>query len=735
MPDISRAAARIALLLLLGLAALTPAEATAHTSAAHEGHGGHGDHARSEVSAPTELGPQAVGKPRVSDDDFQKVTLNDRPGEPMGLAVLPSGRVLTTSRNGDVRLHDPRTGLNTFAARLPVYEHDEEGLQSIAIDPDFRRNRWVYLYYSPVLRTPLDDPATPGLNEGDAPGTGTSADFAPFRGVLRLSRFKYRDARIIRGSEQRIIDVPVNRGICCHVGGHIDFDGDGNLLLSTGDDTFPFSSGGYTPIEERLEFNPAFDAQRSSSNTNDLRGKLLRIRPRSRLGGYTIPDGNLFPVGTARTRPEIYAMGLRNPFRFAVDRRTNDVFMADYSPDALVADPLRGPPGYGKWTVIRRPGNYGWPYCATAELPYVDYDFATSESGSAFNCDHPVNDSPRNSGLSELPPVVQPGVWYTYGPSSEFPDLGYGGIGPMAGPAYDADAVRSSRRRWPVHYDGAPLFYEWTRDYVRAFRVGEGGGVTGIEPVLSSLVLDNPMDLEFGPDGALYVLEYGDGFNNENPEAQLSRVDYVRGGRTPIPAATAQPSQGEPPLRIRFSGAGSIDPDGDRLRYEWHFDDDGRVDSRLRNPVHTFRRRGVFEVTLRVVDPSGRSAATSVQVQVGVTPPLVSLQVDPPAGEPFRFGQTVSYQLTIDDGPRPIECQRASVTYSLGHDEHAHAQTTAVGCSGTIRVEADNSHSGANSLAGVFSAEYLSSAEGDETPLVGTDEVVLVPAQRSPQAE
>ena len=50
---------------------------------------------------------------------------------------------------------------------------------------------------------------------------------------------------------------------------------------------------------------------------------------------------------------------------------------ADYSPDANEPDPARGPAGHGKWTAITEPGNYGWPYCATAELPYVDYDFAT----------------------------------------------------------------------------------------------------------------------------------------------------------------------------------------------------------------------------------------------------------------------------------------------------------------------------------------------------------------------
>ena len=68
------------------------------------------------------------------DSSFQKVTLEDSPGEPMDLGVLLDRRVLHTTRNGEVRMRDPKTGLNTVAATLDVYQHDEEGLQSIAID-------------------------------------------------------------------------------------------------------------------------------------------------------------------------------------------------------------------------------------------------------------------------------------------------------------------------------------------------------------------------------------------------------------------------------------------------------------------------------------------------------------------------------------------------------------------------------------------------------------------------
>jgi len=355
-----------------------------------------------------------------SDDNFQKVTLNDFPGEPMAIAVLPDLRVLHTARPGEVRIHDPKSGRNVLAADIPVYRHDEEGVQGIAIDLDFKHNKWVYVYYSPVLNTPVDDPATPNVNEGDAPVEGTAADFAPFHGVMRLSRFKLSGNSLQLGTEQKIIEVGTDRGICCHVGGKIDFDAAGNLYLSTGDDTNPFASDGYVPIDERANRNPAYDAQRSAGNTNDLRGKLLRIKPKSG-GGYTIPRGNLFKPGTAKTRPEIYAMGLRNPFRFAVDRTNGLIYLADYSPDASAPNPARGPAGQGRWMAIAKPANYGWPYCVAPDLPYVDYDFATGTSGAPFDCAHPVNASPHNTGLTALPPVQAAQINYSYGPSAAFP--------------------------------------------------------------------------------------------------------------------------------------------------------------------------------------------------------------------------------------------------------------------------------------------------------------------------
>jgi cytochrome c len=700
---------------------------------------------------------------------FQKVLLNDRPGEPMSIAVLPDGRVLHTARTGQIRIHNPRTGLNTLvinmadAAQNPrgLYQHDEEGLQGIAVDPNFEDNHWVYLYYSPRLNTPVDVFGT-GINEGDAPETlTTQADrdrlalFAasPQTNYIQLSRFKFEQGQLKVGTEQEIIRVPVDRGLCCHVGGQIEFDGQGNLYLSTGDDTNPFQSSGYTPIDDRANRNPAFDARRSAGNTNDLRGKILRIRVKQN-GGYSVPGGNLFRPGQAQTRPEIYAMGLRNPFRFSVNRTNGDIYVGDYSPDARAPDPGRGPQGTGRWMLIRSPGNYGWPFCASPDLPYVNYDFDSATSGEEFNCDRPLNDSRNNTGMRRLPQVVQPDVWYSY-PEADFgvfPELlehrGGNGIGPMGGPAYQPDPENDSPLRWPNVFRGHPLFYEWTRDYVKVFELNRpnGGTLAAIHHLFGgstaenpNVVQDNPMDMEFGPNGALYTLEYGDGFFSENPEAQLSRIDFVRGGEyTPVVKVAADVTAAlTPPLTVQFSSAGTEDPDGDALAYAWDFDANGTIDSRQANPTYTYTQRGTFEATLRVTDTSGRSASNSVQIIVGNQRPRVQLTAwmcpdtgactpRPSPALPFHFGGTVHFVVTVTDD-QPVACERVNVSYVLGHDQHGHPQSSTAGCEGEISVPLDTGHAGASNLAAVFDATYTDDPGPGETPLEGTAEVILRP--------
>ncbi len=179
--------------------------------------------------------------------------------------------------------------------------------------------------------------------------------YAPNDGVTRnlLSRFTVTGDTIDLASEKQVLRVDTQRNTCCHAGGSMTFDGDGNLYLATGDNTNPFESNAYSPIDERPG-RQDYDAQRTSANTNDLRGKVIRIHPEDD-GTYTVPAGNLFAPGTEKTRPEIYAMGFRNPFRIGTDPKTNTLYVARLRAGRQRGQPEPGPPRPGR-VEHRHPG-------------------------------------------------------------------------------------------------------------------------------------------------------------------------------------------------------------------------------------------------------------------------------------------------------------------------------------------------------------------------------------------
>ncbi len=96
-------------------------------------------------------------------------------------------------------------------------------------------------------------------------------------------------------------------------------------------DVYVIESGGHAPIDDRAEHEHA-NAMRAYANTNDLRGKILRIRPTA--AGYNIPAGNLFPAGTPGTKQEMYVMGCRNPFRLSMDEKSHTLYWGEVGSDA-----------------------------------------------------------------------------------------------------------------------------------------------------------------------------------------------------------------------------------------------------------------------------------------------------------------------------------------------------------------------------------------------------------------
>ena len=432
------------------------------------------------------------------ESNFETTVLDTLVLNPMELEVLPNGDVLFVERQGRVKIHKADTGMTEFAGQVQVTTQFEDGLLGVAVDPNYAENNWIYMFYSPPDGPPRQ----------------------------HVSRFDLVNDQLDFDSEEVLLEIPVQRTNCCHSGGSLAFGPDGSLYISTGDNTNPFESNGYAPIDERPGRSD-WDAQKSSSNADDLRGKVLRIVPQDD-GSYTIPDGNLFPSDGSAGRPEIFVMGARNPFRISVDQETGWLYWGDVGPDAGNPNPDRGPRGYDEINQARQAGNHGWPYFRGDNEAYRDYDFATGQSGDFFDPNNPVNDSPNNTGPQNLPPSQPAMIWYPYGSSAEFPAVGTGGRTAMAGPTYHFDYATAGVSKLPAYYDDTLFIYEWSRNWIKEVKLDDNGDVLAINDFMPGLDLARPIDMELGPDGAIYVLEWGTTFNGGNNDAQLIKIEYAQ---------------------------------------------------------------------------------------------------------------------------------------------------------------------------------------------------------------
>jgi cytochrome c len=543
---------------------------------------------------------------------------------------------LLIERHGDVRLYSPITKQLKTIATIPVstkYKDKEgneteaeDGLLGVNIDPNFAQNHWIYLYYSPAGPEPKNI----------------------------LTRYELKGDELVLSSKKILLEVPVQREQCCHTGGSIDWDRQGNLYLSTGDNTSPRATL-YAPIDEREGRGP-WDAQKSSGNTNDLRGKIIRIHPEAD-GTYTIPEGNLFAKGTdpsdrPKTRSEIYTMGHRNPYRISVDKHTGYLYWGDVGPDAGVDSAGVGPTAEDEYNQARQAGNFGWPYFVGANKAYYDVDFASGKKGAQFDPAHPFNDSPNNTGLRDLPPAQPALISYPASGSKKFPIMGTGGRSAMAGPAYYKDDLKDAKRPFPDYYNGKVFFYEWMRDMILSVSFNDKGDMTNIERFLPNMALSHPIDMAFGPNGDLYVLEYGTGWFTKNDDSRLVRIEYNAGNRKPAVQVAANQTAGAVPLKVILSSEGTKDFDNDVLTYQWKIFAKGSAQPTVlneANPAFTFQKPGQYKAILTVTDAKGLSDSRELNIVAGNQPPVVAVNIVQ-ANKSFYFpGQPITYQVSVTD--------------------------------------------------------------------------------------
>jgi glucose/arabinose dehydrogenase len=257
--------------------------------------------------------------------------LTSAPGDPTAVYV--------TERAGTIRLARgtaaaPTTFLD-ITTRVSVL--GEGGLLSVAFPPDHATSGLFYVYYAN---------ADTDIEVDEFARSATSYDLAD------------------PASRRTVLVIP-HREFSNHYGGQLQFGPDGYLYIGTGDG----GSGG--------------DPHGNGQNTGVLLAKLLRIDPRqSGTAAYTVPATNPF-VSTPGAAPEIWAYGLRNPFRFSFDRATGDLALGDVGQDREEEIDYQ-PAGSGSGA------NYGWNVWE-GDLPY--------HAGTAPGYAPPVLTRPRNAGM------------------------------------------------------------------------------------------------------------------------------------------------------------------------------------------------------------------------------------------------------------------------------------------------------------------------------------------------
>ncbi|MEO7423688.1 MAG: PQQ-dependent sugar dehydrogenase [Fibrobacteria bacterium] len=444
------------------------------------------------------------GCPDLQASDFRKTTVADFIGSGRTkFNIAQDGRIVAAGGSAQVSVFDPKTGTQIDAGKPDSIGSYIWGVAGMAIDPAFTTNGRIYIFsYKPLA--------------GDSQ-------------IAQIRRYTLKNNVMDPASERLILEWGTQRTNMDHSGGGMGFDAAGNMYLGVGENAW--FSGNYGNINET---DPTFNALRSAANTNDLRGKILRIKPKPfseedpapapGVGTtYDIPAGNLFPPGTALTRPEIYVMGCRNPFSLNIDPATGWVLWGEVGPNATVPSADKGPAGREEFNLFPQAGNAGWPMFTGPNLPYLKYDYVAKKTGPAFDSLAPVNDSKLNTGMQTLPRPRGSLVAYTRDVNAPAPWPGFttgSEIVPVAGPIYRYDGSQTATYRLPPHFDGLWFITDYYMKWIKAVAIdAKGEKAVDVQPVFAGLTYSSVTDMKIGPDGGLYVLE--------NSSQLVSRIEYT----------------------------------------------------------------------------------------------------------------------------------------------------------------------------------------------------------------
>ena len=540
--------------------------------------------------------------------------------DPVAMDISPNGNIYIIERWGTLSVYDPQLKQARVIGKMEPATPSETGLLGLILAPEFSEETPVlYLLYTQEV-----------LN----------AETGKKQLVNTVSRFRLKDGLLDKSSEEIILKIPLEHGQ--HVGGDLDFDSHGNLYISVGDNTHNIvSKHNNGIIRNHAKYGSAsmdqrpgkqlYDSQRTAANSMEFRGKILRIRPiADGTRPYTIPEGNLFPDGKDGL-PEIYTMGNRNPFRIQVDQKADVLYWGEVGVNASDKSE-RGPPGYDEINRAEKAGNFGWPYFSGDNESFALMDYDTAEVIRYFDPERPENLSPNNGGLKILPQAQPAFLAYSAKSHPLYPALGQGGKTAIPGPVYYWESSKQSASAFPAYYDRVLFISDWVRSWINLVHLDEENKIKSIERFMPDEPFAKPVNMKFGPDGALYILEYGSAYRNSQ-DSKLSKVEYNAGNLPPLAHMTADKTVGDLPLSVNFYADQSLDHDADDiLTYRW-FINDSTLIGESKRINYSFKSPGVFPVKLVVNDGRGGSDSTELNIYVGNYPPEVTIK--PPVRQPF----------------------------------------------------------------------------------------------------
>lgn len=568
---------------------------------------------------------------------FQDTTVFEGLSQPTTFKFAPGGEVFVALKSGEIVVYENLldTTPELFAdLRKPVYDNGDHGLLGLALDPNFSVNHYVYaLYtYDHVLGKTLADG-----EEGKFPRWGESPTYegdpcpepanagCPVSG--RLVRLVAEGGHAAPSAAKPTEDVLIEdwcQQFSSHSIGDLHFGPEGALFVSGGEGA-SFTASDYGQFGNRCG-DPQGDAGenlsppsaeggslrsqsvRSPSGRVSLDGTLLRVDPNTGEGWA----GNPFASSGNANARRIVAYGFRNPFRFALNSRTNEVFVNNV--------------GYGTDEEIDR-------------LPV--------QPAQAYNSGWPCFEGlGRNPGFEGLGLSSCEGLYHQPGSTSS-PFFYYDHSTVVAPgdpcPTFNGSAISGSAfyegSEYPAEYDDAFFFADSVRGCIYVMYADADGDPDPltVAPFLSNTDPYPGVDIEQGPEGNLYYASlYG------SKDGTIHRISYDPGA--PQAQLEVDPEWGPASQVFNFDASNSTDPGGNPLTYAWDFNEDGTFEvAGGETQSKNFNVSENETVAVKVSDEvTHKSSIAKVTVYPGDSPPKIEF-LEPSSGftwavnEPIKF--------------------------------------------------------------------------------------------------